>query len=246
MMGVLGPYNANRVDPRFQEKEHALRFPSSFIVFIIWLMAVVVSAQEKTLFTDPFVDKLADGWTWVREDAKGWRLGKGALVIRTFAGGLWMKDNNGGNLPLRTPPEVKEGKLAVEVMVEIEPTNMFENAGLIWYYDDDNYTILVKEKIGNDVLVQIVSERDARLNYASHKKLNDLKNVWFRMEADRDKLSSYYRASATDEWLALGQCDLLPRGEPKVGLTTAYAAKDADHYTRFSNFRMLQIQTPPK
>ncbi len=35
-------------------------------------------------------------------------------------------------------------------------------------------------------------------------------------------------------------------GEPKVGLTTAYAPKDADHFTRFTNFRMLQIPTPPE
>ena len=239
--------NANRADPRFQDKEHTLLFPRSFVVvFIILVMADVVSAQEKTLFTEPFVDKLADGWSWVREDPKGWRLDKGTLVIRTSRGGLWGKDNNGGNIPLRTPPVVKEGKLAVEVLVEIEPTNLFENAGLIWYYDDDNYTILVKEKIGNDMLVHVVSERDAKPGAAFHKKFNEGKNVWFRMEVEPGKLAGYYRTSAKEEWLKLGQCDLPVRGEPKVGLTTAYAAKDAEHFTRFSNFRMLQIQMPPR
>ena len=52
-------------------------FPRSFVVFIITVTAQGVSAQEKTLFTEPFVDKLADGWSWVREDPKGWRLDKG-------------------------------------------------------------------------------------------------------------------------------------------------------------------------
>jgi hypothetical protein len=136
--------NADRADPRFQDKEHTLLFPRSLIVFIILVMADVASAQEKTLFTDSFVDKLADGWSWVREDPKGWRLDKSTLEIRTSTGGLWAKENNGGNMSLRGLPEVREGKLAVEVLVEIEPTNMYENAGLIWYYDDDNYIILVK------------------------------------------------------------------------------------------------------
>ena len=220
-------------------------FPRSLVVFILLAMADAGGAQEKTLFTDPFVDKLADGWSWVREDPKGWRLDKGALVIRTAVGGLWGKENGGGNIALRTPPDVKEGKLAVEVLVEIEPTSMFENAGLIWYYDDDNYTILVKEKTGADVLVHIVSEREGKAGTAFHKKFNEGKEVWFRMEMEPGKLSGSYRNSPKEEWLKLGECDIPLRGEPKVGLTTAYAARGVEHFTRFSNFRMLQIPMPP-
>ena len=227
----------------FRTKERTFRFPRAFFI-IIAVTAHGVSAQEKILFADPFVDKLADGWSWVREDPKGWRLDKKTLVVRTSRGGLWGTDNNGGNIALRTPPEVKEGKLAVEVLVEIEPTNMYENAGLIWYYDDDNYIILVKEKIDNDMLVHLVSERDAKAGAAFHKNFNAGKNVWFRAEAEPGKLSGFYRASSNEEWLKLGQCDLPLRGKPKVGLTTAYAPSDAEHFTRFSNFRMLQVQMP--
>ncbi len=221
-------------------------FPKSFVVLIILVLAPVVSAQETILFTEPFVDKLADGWTWLREDAKAWRLDNGTLVIRTSRGGLWLKENGGGNLPLRTPPEVKAGKLAVEVLVDIEPTNGYENAGLIWYYDDDNYIILVKEKIGDNVHVQLVAEKDAKPVAGFHKNFNDGKQVWFRMEIEGGKLSGYYRTSPEEEWLKLGECDLPLDGKPKVGLTTAYAPNDAEHFTRFSNFRMLQIQTPPR
>jgi hypothetical protein len=215
--------------------------PRSFVVFLLLATADVVRAQEKTLFADPFTDKLADGWSWVREDPKGWRLDKGTLVIRTSPGGLFMKDNSGRNIALRTPPEVKEGKLAVEVLTENEPTNMYENSGLIWYYDDDNYTILVKEKIGADAIVHLFSERDGKPGTAFHKKFTGGKEVWFRMEVEPGKLSGLYRTSAKEEWQKLGQCDLLPKREPKIGLTTAYAARDAEHFTRFSGFRMLQV-----
>ena len=61
--------------------------------------------------------------------------------------------------------------MAVEVLVESEPTNMYENSGLIWYYDDDNYTILTKEKIGADILVHLFSERDGKPGTAFHKKV---------------------------------------------------------------------------
>ena len=66
------------------------------------------------------------------------------------------------------------------------------------------------------------------------------------MELEGGKLSGHYRASAEDEWLTLGQCDLPMKGEAKVGLTTAYAPKEPEHFTRFSNFRMLQVPTPPQ
>jgi regulation of enolase protein 1 (concanavalin A-like superfamily) len=207
-------------------------------------MATAASAEEKILFTEPFADKLADGWTWLREDPQAWRLEKGALVIRTSRGGLWLGENGGGNLPLRTPPELKVGKLAVEVQVEIEPSGGYENAGLIWYYDDDNYIILVKEKIGNGVVVQLVQEADRKVKAGFHKDAAADKSVWFRMEVEGRKLSGYHRASPEDEWHALGQCELPTSGDPKVGLTTAYAPKDVDHFTRFTNFRMLQIPTP--
>jgi len=244
VVGIGGVFFKAR-DPKALAAWYREHLGVPVVVFIITVTAHGVSAQEKILFTDPFVDKLADGWSWVREDPEDWRLDKGTLVIRTSRGGLFMKDNNGRNIPLRTPPEVKEGKLAVEVLVEIEPTNMYEDAGLIWYYDDDNHTILVKEKIGNDVLVHLFSERDAKPGTAFHKKFNERKDVWFRMEVEPGKLSGPYRTSSKEEWLKLGQCDLPLRGEPKIGLTTAYAAKDAEHFTRFSNFRMLQIQMPP-
>jgi len=42
------------------------------------------------------MDKLGDGWIWLPEDPKGWRLDKGTLVVRTSTGGFWMKVNNSG------------------------------------------------------------------------------------------------------------------------------------------------------
>ena len=217
--------------------------PCSLVPLILLLLAPVASAgdQEKTLFTEPFAEKLADGWTWLREDPKGWRLDKGTLIVRTATGGLWGKDNGGSNILLRTPPKVKDGKLAVEVLVDIQPTNAYENAGLIWYYDDDNYVIMVKEKIGNDVLMQIVAEQNGEPKAGFHKKHTDEKPVWVRMEVEGNKITGRYRASPKDDWITVGQCDLPVRGEAKVGLTTAYAPKTPEHFTRFRDFRMLQV-----
>ncbi len=220
-----------------------MQVPRSFTLFFLLALTSVVGAgeNEKPLFTEPFKDKLADGWSWVREDPKGWRLDKGTLIIRTFPGGLWAKDNNGGNLLLRTPPKVTEGKLVIEVQVDIEPTSQYENAGLIWYCDDDNYIIMVKERIDKDILMQIVVEQDGKAKAGFHKKFEGT-SVSVRMEVEGGTMSGRYRVSPNDDWVTVGQCSLLTKGKPKVGLTTAYAPKSGEHFTRFKNFQILQVK----
>jgi beta-xylosidase len=197
--------------------------------------------KDDVLFAEKFDGKLGDGWSWVREDAKGWRLDKGTLVIRTSTGSLWQQDNNTTNLLVRTPPQIKDGGLALEVQVENEPSNAFEHAGLVWYYDDDNYVILVKEKVGDKQLVQLVSETEGKPKVGFAEKPYTGKSVLLRMEVSGGKARGLFRASEKDEWQALGQCELPVKGKAQLGLLTGYAAKDAEHFARFSGFRILHV-----
>jgi beta-xylosidase len=207
----------------------------------IALGSTVVGEKEKVLFKEPFADRPGEGWSWVREDSKAWKIDKGALVIRTSTGGLWQKDNNNRNLLLRTLPEAKEGRIAVEVLVDNEPTNAFEHAGLVWYADDDNYVALLKEKVGNNVIVQLVSETNGKPKVGFAEKVYKEKAAWLRMEISDGKARGLFRASDNKDWQALGECDLPPtKGAVRIGLITGYAAKDAEHFSRFSGFRILQ------
>ena len=101
---------------------------------------------------------------------------------------------------------------------------------------------MVKERIGNDIHLQLVAEKDGKLDAGFHKKFNEVKSVWVRMEVEGGKVTGSYRVSPKEDWVTVGQCSLPVGGEAKVGLTTAYAPKDAVHFTRFSNFRMLQVK----
>ncbi len=196
--------------------------------------------KEPVLFEEAFNGRLGDGWSWVREDPKAWKIDQGALVIHTSTGSLWQKENDNHNILLRTPPDAKDGGLAVEVLVENEPTNGFEHAGLIWYCDDDNYVLLSKEKVGKQV-VQLVSETDARPKVGFAEKPYDGNTVWLRLEVAGGKAKGLFRATEKDGWQALGECDLPAKGDGRVGLITGYAPKDADHTSRFSHFRILKI-----
>jgi regulation of enolase protein 1 (concanavalin A-like superfamily) len=207
---------------------------------VIAIAPAIAQEKEQAVFTEPFDGTLAKGWSWVREDPKAWRLDKGVLVVKTSAGSLWQQQNNNRNILLRALPDAKDKRIAVEALVENEPTNAFEHAGLVWYCDDDNYVALMREKLGAKVAVQLVSESNGKPKVGFAEKPFEPKTVWLRMELSGGKAKGLYRASEKDDWQVLGQCDLPVKGEPRVGLITGYAPQKSDHESRFSKFRILQ------
>jgi regulation of enolase protein 1 (concanavalin A-like superfamily) len=204
------------------------------------LTPALAGEKKQILFVERFDGALAKGWTWVREDPKAWRIDKWALVIRTSTGGLWQKHNNNSNILLRSLPDAKEGPVAVEVLVENEPTNAFEHAGLVWYCDDDNYAILVREKVGTKPIVQLVSEKQGTPKVGFAEKDFEPKIIWLRMEVSDGKARGLYRASEKEEWKLLGECELPVKGEPRIGLLTGYAPKGKEHESRFREFRIVK------
>lgn len=195
------------------------------------------TAEEKVVFSEAFSSELGKGWSWLREDTEGWRLDQGSLLVQTSTGSLWMKQNNNRNVLLRTPPETES--FAFEVLVENEPTNGFEHAGLVWYADDDNYVALMKEKVGK-VVVQLVSETGGRPKVGFAEKAYSEKAIWLRMEIVGGKARGLYRTTDKSDWQALGECDIpTAEGKVQIGLMTGYAAGDAKNSSSFSNFRAL-------
>ncbi len=217
----------------------AIRGSFGGIALTIAIVLTPAFAQdaEKVVFTEPFDGTLAKGWSWVREDPKAWRIDKGVLVIKTSTGSLWQGQNNNHNILLRALPETKE-RIAIEVLVENEPTNGFEHAGLVWYGDDDNYVALLAEKLGKKS-VQLVSETNGKPKVGFAEKPFEPKTIWLRMELADGKAKGLFRASEKDAWQALGQCDLPVKGEARIGLITGYGLKDKGHEARFSRFRIL-------
>ena len=215
-----------------------LRLTAVLVTLAMGVAGVGETAEEKVIFKETFSGELGKGWSWLREDAKGWRIDKGSLLVRTSTGSLWMKQNNNRNVLLRTPPKAQ--RFAFEVHVENEPTNGFEHAGLVWYADDDNYVALMKEKVGK-VVVQLVSETDGRPKVGLAEKGCKEKAVWLRMEISGGKARGLFRTTDKNDWQALGHCDLPPaKGKVQIGLITGYAAVGAKHFSRFSSFRVLE------
>src|SRR5262245_29038285 len=97
--------------------------------------------EDEVVFSDDFQSKLAAGWSWIRQDAAAWRLDrstprKGALEIRVQPGNMWGPTNDAKNVLVRPLPDAAGGTLEVSVSVTNQPTHQYEQADLVWYYDD--------------------------------------------------------------------------------------------------------------
>jgi hypothetical protein len=200
-------------------------------------------AAENVIFEDDFAVKLGDGWSWVKEDPENWRIESGKLQIRPRGGSSWAGSTDGKNYLVRKPPEVKGGELVIEVFAEIKPTQPFEHAGLMWYYDDDNYVTINKELFGgkNEVLFVIEKARAGRPPYGEISYKPD--GIWLRLRIAGSKVIGEYRATPEDQWQAAGSRELEFEGEPRICLHAGYSPKnDPDRWASFSHFRILQVE----
>ena len=218
---------------------------------IAWLGILLLGAstsasaddKQQFIFAESFNAPLDSGWTWLREEPRAWKVAEGSLQIRTLPGHVFMKHNDARNVLLRKAPKTSQ-PLAVEVFVESRPKTQFEEAGLLWYYDDDNYLILAKEHVGQEVRVRMIHEQEGKPSFLFEKKYEP-ESVWLRLVADGGNATGYFRQTDQEEWQKMNQT-VLPgessgKGDAKIGLNAAGGAKDADRWARFRAFRLLEL-----
>lgn len=195
--------------------------------------------EPKTLFEETFQERLDSDWAWVRENPKAWRLEKGTLVIDTQRGSLWMKGNNSKNLLLRPAPQRKDG-FAFEALLESQPKKQFEHAGILCYYDDDNYVALNKEYLNRTDLV-LISEANSIPHLPCPEKEYEGKQVWLRMVVGEGKVVGQYRAGENESWQTIGERPLPLSQKPlKIGLHSGIGTPKGERQARFRGFRVLE------
>jgi hypothetical protein len=207
-------------------------------------------AGQRVLFEDAFTSKLAEGWTWVREDPKAWRVEKGELLIRSLPGGLYREMNDCKNLLLRPLPHAGDGPLIVEVTLRSQPQGQFEHAGIVWYCDDDDYVVLSKEHYtkGAEPAVQMVREQkvDGKLTSKDpHHVPFDDEQVALRLVIEGASLAGYYRRTDQQEWKAVGTIEVTSiEGKPRIGLVTSFGSAEDVRWVHFSGFRIIRRAAP--
>ena len=185
------------------------------------------AAEPRVVFEDHFESKVGDGWTWLREDAKTWRIKDGALEIRVEPGVAPTVKN----ALLRKAPDRNKGKFAFETTVTFtaEPTKQFEQAGITWYRDAKPVFKLVHELI------------DGKTYIIPGKIPAPEKTVQLRLVVTADRFVAQFRPDGKGEFRTAAEGPLPAGPNEQVSIQCYNGPPDAEHWIRFDDFRILEL-----
>jgi regulation of enolase protein 1 (concanavalin A-like superfamily) len=193
--------------------------------------------NEELVFGDKFeAAVLLENWSWVREQSSDWRIVDGELHIRTRSGSLMGDSNNAENLLIRPLSSMVNG---IAIRVSCKPAAPYEQAGLLWYYDDDNYIKLVKELVGDELAIVIVREEKMIASVIGNIPLSSPGAVDLRLSIADGLITGQFRISSYTEWITVAQCAAYPLQGLHAGLFTHGGVNNAERWVRFSGFNLF-------
>ena len=157
----------------------------SFVLGVLASSAVMAEEPE-VIFQDDFKGKLADGWTWVREDPKAWRVTDAGLEIRIQPGNMWGGANNAKNVLVRPVPDPATQPLEISVTVSNQPTEQYEQVDLVWYYDDSHQVKIGLEQVDKEFCLVMGREEKDRTQTIAKPRVEAL-NLDVRIHVAGDK-----------------------------------------------------------
>jgi len=223
-------------------KRYSLNHPAMKpAIYLRTLLALLLSGSATCgaaeLFRDDFTNRLVDGWSWIREDKSGWRVTERGLEVRVQPGNMWGSANNASNVLVRSLPDTTNAAIEISVTMENRPTEQYEQADLVWYYDDSHMVKLGQELVdGKLSIVMGREEKDKTRTMCIIPIQSAVVHVRFLVKGN--SIRGEYRVGDEKEWRVAGKCDLPVNGSPKASLQVYQGPKTVEHWARFSAFNI--------
>ncbi|MGB2809574.1 MAG: family 16 glycoside hydrolase [Sedimentisphaerales bacterium] len=184
-------------------------------------------SREPVIFEDSFEGKLAEGWTWLRENPKTWRISDGGLEICGEPGAA----HDVKNALVRKAPDRSKGKWCFEVTVtnHTVPTQQYEQAGITWYNNGKPVFKLVKELVSGELMI------------IPGRKPMASKSVQLRLIVDGSDYTAQFRPDGKGEFQTAATGKLPAPGDDQVSIQCYHGPPDAEHWIRFDDFRISKL-----
>lgn len=209
-----------------------------------WLVlcAVCFAANEEggqVLLRESFGGSLPACLRWVREDASEWRIREGKLEVRSQPGHIW-GGNDAKNVLLFDGPV--DGPAEARVSVAHQPKELWEQAGLLWYADDDNFVKLISEQIEGKMHVVIARELGGRGQVVG-KLVVPASDIQLRLKVDGKQVTGQWRITEKDAWNDAGTCPLDVEKQAHFGLFTQNGSKDTVRWVMFDDWEITKTKS---
>ena len=214
------------------EARHYMKAPFSAILILILFNKSGAAAE--VVFQDDFKGKLGEGWSWVREHREAWRITERGLEVRIEPGNMWGPQNDAKNVLVRPAPDPAKGEVEISVNVENHPLNQYEQADLVWFYDDSNMVKLGQELVDGKLSIVMGREEKDKTRTIAIVPL-DSTSVWLRLVVTANQIHGEFRTPEAREWRHLpAPADR----KPKISLQFYQGPADQEHWARVSGFRI--------
>ncbi len=206
-------------------------------VLLLASLLLAAAAGGKVLFEDGFDGELQPAWKWIRVDADEWQIRDSQLRVRSQSGRIW-GGNDAKNILLFQPSNTEN--VEARVNVAHAPREKWEQAGLLWYVDDDNFVKLISEQIDGKMYAVIAREQGGR-GQVFGKVEAPSPDMQLRLVVRSGRVTGQWRIRKTDDWSDSGSCDFEAAGEPKFGLFTQNGSPDQVRWVRFDSFAVVEL-----
>ena len=208
---------------------------------LLLLAAAELALDSSLLFEDQFKGKLGPGWSWVRENPKGWRVTRSGLEIRVEPGNMWGNSNDAKNIMVRNAPDSNVGAIEATVTFENRPTEQYEQIDFVWYYDDGHMVKLGQELVDGYLTVVMGREEKDRAETISVIPL-DTSKVTMRFLVRKNRIRGQFLPEGAKEWRDAGACDLPVKGSPKISIQAYMGPGKVERWAKVTEFRVAQAK----
>jgi len=211
----------------------------SGILLPLTLFAAAAAHADEVLFQDNLEGKLVHGWSWLREDPKGWRVTEQGLEVRIQPGNMWGPANDARNVFVRLAPDPAREGIEISVTVENRPTEQYEQVDLVWYYDDSRMVKLGQELVDGRLSIVMGREEEDKTRTIAIIPLDSF-SVRLRLLVKGNRVRGQFRANDAKDWRDAGECDSPAPNDskPKVSLQFYQGPANAEHWARVTGFRI--------
>jgi len=205
----------------------------TILVAALLLIALGACAESVVLS-----GKLAEAWSWRRENPAAWRIRDDALEIRIEPGNMWGPANDARNVLVRRLEGISlTQEIRVSVTVSNKPTGQYEQVDLVWYYDDSHMVKIGQEMVDGKLSIVMGREEKDRTRTIAIIPIEALQ-VDLRLVTTNDIIRGAFRTSGAKGWREAGSCDLPVNGRPHVAIQCYQGPATAEHWARITDFQL--------
>ena len=211
-------------------------------ILALGLLQISACQADELLFRDDFDGKLSEGWSWVREHRAAWRVMDHGLEVRLEPGNMWGPANDAKNVLVRPAPDAAKDGIEVSVNVENRPSGQYEQADLVWYYDDGHMVKLGQELVDGKLSIVMGREENDKTRTIAIIPLQSF-TVRLRLSVQGSRVHGHFRTPGSDHWHEAGECDLPAPAErtAKISLQFYQGPANVEHWARVTEFQIRRL-----